>query len=60
MAAGSLLNDLPTNPARALTVLGALQNHEEGRGKVKALPTWVNLSHDAEEAEQETRSEASR
>ena len=26
------------------TVLGALQNHEEGRRKVKSMPTWVNLS----------------
>ena len=42
--AGSLLNDLLTKPARALTVLGALQNHEEGRRKVKSMPTWVNLS----------------
>ena len=44
VTAGSLLNDLLTKPARALTVLGALQNHEEGRRKVKAMPTWVNLS----------------
>ena len=44
MTAGSLLNDLLTKPARALTVLGALQNHEEGRRKVKSMPTWVNLS----------------
>ena len=44
MTAGSLRNDLLTKPARALTVLGALQNHEEGRRKVKSLPTWVNLS----------------
>ena len=44
VTASSLLNDLPTKPARALTVLGALQNHEEGRRKVKLMPTWVNLS----------------
>ena len=44
VTAGSLLNDLLTKPARALTVLGALQNHEEGRGKVKLMSTWVNLS----------------
>ena len=44
VTAGSLLNDLLTKPARALTVLGALQNHEEGRRKVKSMPTWVNLS----------------
>ena len=43
MTAGSL-NDLLTKPARALTVLGAFQNHEEGRRKVQSLPTWVNLS----------------
>ena len=44
MTAGSLLNDLLTKPARALTVLEAPQNHEEGRRKVKSMPTWVNLS----------------
>ena len=44
VTAGSLLNDLLTKPARALTVLGAFQNHEEGRRKVKSMPTWVNLS----------------
>ena len=44
VTAGSLLNDLLTKPARALTVLGALKNHEEGRRKVKLMPTWVNLS----------------
>ena len=44
MTVGSLLNDLLTKPARALTVLGALQNHGEGRRKVKSMPTWVNLS----------------
>ena len=44
VTAGSLLNDLLTKPARALTVLGALQNDEEGRRKVKAMPTWVNPS----------------
>ena len=44
VTAGSLLNDLLTKPARALTVLGALQNHEEGRRKVTSMPTWVNLS----------------
>ena len=44
VTAGSLLNDLLTKPARAQTVLGALQNHEEGRRKVQSLPTWVNLS----------------
>ena len=44
MTAGSLLNNLLTKPARALTVLGALQNHEEGRRKAKLMPTWVNLS----------------
>ena len=44
MTAGSLLNDLLTKPARALTVLGALQKNEEGRRKVKSMPTWVNLS----------------
>ena len=42
--AESLLNDLVTKPARELTVLGALQNHEEGGRKVRSLPTWVNLS----------------
>ena len=44
VTAGSLLNDLLTKPVRALTVLGALQNHEEGRRKVKSMLTWVNLS----------------
>ena len=44
MTAGSLLNDLLTKPARALRVLGALQNHEECHRKVKSMPTWVNLS----------------
>ena len=44
VTAGSLLNDLLTQPARALTVLGALLNHGEGRRKVKSMPTWVNLS----------------
>ena len=44
MTARSLLNYLLTKPARALTVLGALQNHEEGLRKVQSLPTWVNLS----------------
>ena len=44
MTAGSLLNDLLTKPARALTVLGAIQKNEEGRRKVKSMPTWVNLS----------------
>ena len=44
VTAGSLLKDLLTKPARALTVLGALQNHEEGHRKVKLMPTWVNLS----------------
>ena len=44
MTAGSLLNDLLTKPARALTVLGALRNHEEGRRKVESMRTWVNLS----------------
>ena len=44
MTAGSLRHDLLTKPARALTVLGALQNHEEGQRKVKLMPTWVNLS----------------
>ena len=44
VTAGSLLNDLLTKPARALTVLRALQNHEEGRRKVKSMPTCVNLS----------------
>ena len=44
MTAKSLLNDLLTKPARALTVVGALQNHEEGRRKVKSMPTLVNLS----------------
>ena len=44
VTAESLLNDLLTKPARALIVLGALQNHEEGRRKFKSLPTWVNLS----------------
>ena len=44
VTAGSLLNDLLTKPARALTVLGALQDHEEGPRKVKSMPTWVNLS----------------
>ena len=44
MTAERLLNDLLTKPARALTVLGALQNHEEGCRKAKAMRTWVNLS----------------
>ena len=44
VTAGSLLNDFLTKPARALTVLRALKNHEEGRRKVKSMPTWVNLS----------------
>ena len=44
VTARSLVNDLLTKPARALTVLGALQNHEEGRKKVKPMPTWVNVS----------------
>ena len=44
MTAGSLLNGLLTKPARALTVVGALQNHEDGRRKVRSLPTWLNLS----------------
>ena len=44
VTAGSLLNDLLTKPARALSVLGALQNHEEGQRKVRSLPTWLNLS----------------
>ena len=44
LTAGSLLNDLLTKPARPLTVVGALQNNEEGRRKVKRMPTWVNLS----------------
>ena len=44
VTAGSLLNDLLMKPARALTVLGPLQNHEECRRKVKSMPTWVNLS----------------
>ena len=44
VTARSLLNDLLTKPARALTVLGALQSHEEGRRKVPSLPTWMNLS----------------
>ena len=44
VTAGSLLNDLLTKPARALTVLGAHRNHEEGRRKVKSMPTCVNLS----------------
>ena len=44
VTACSLLNDLLTKPARALTVLRALPNHEEGRRKVKSMPTWVNLS----------------
>ena len=44
VTAGSLLNDLLTKLARALTVLRALQNHEEGRRKVKSMPTLVNLS----------------
>ena len=44
VTAGSLLNDLLTRPARALTVLEELENHEEGRRKVKWMPTWVNQS----------------
>ena len=44
MTAGSLLNDLLTKPARALTVLGALQTLEEGQRKVESMPTRVNLS----------------
>ena len=44
VTAGSLLNNLLTKPARAMTVLRALQNHEEGRRKVQSLPTWANLS----------------
>ena len=44
MTAGSLLKDLLTKPARALTIHGALQNHEEGRRKVKSMPTWMNVS----------------
>ena len=44
MTASSLLNDLLRKPARALTVLGALKNHEEGRRKVKSMPNWFNLS----------------
>ena len=44
VTACSLLNDLLTKPARALTVLGAPQNHEEGRRKVRSMPMWVNLS----------------
>ena len=44
VTARSLLNDLLTKSARALTILGALQNHQEGPRKVKSLPTWVNLS----------------
>ena len=44
VTARSLLNDLLKKPARALTDLGALQNHGEGRRKVKSMPTWVNLS----------------
>ena len=39
VTARSLLNDLLTKPARALTVLEALGNHEEGRRKVRAMPT---------------------
>ena len=44
VTADSLLNDLLTKPARALTVVGAHRNHEEGRRKVKSMPSWVNLS----------------
>ena len=44
VTAESLLDDLVTKPARALTVLGALQNHEEGCRKAKSMPTWVNVS----------------
>ena len=44
VTAGSLLNDLLIRPARALIVLGALQDHEEGRRKIQLLPRWVNLS----------------
>ena len=34
VTAGSLQNDLLTKPARALTVLGALQNQEEGQKRL--------------------------
>ena len=44
VTARSLLKDLLTKPARALTVLGVFRNQEQGRGKVNSLPAWVNLS----------------
>ena len=59
MTAGILLNNLQTKPSRALTVLGALQNDEEGRRKVQSMPTWVNMSqggstlHSSEATEKE-------
>ena len=50
MTAGSLLNDLLTKPARALIVLGALENGEEGRRKVNVAnmgdsqPGWFHVA----------------